>query len=84
LAYDALDIAAAQEHFGFASPAPVEKDWYILRAMQAIASVAADPFRLFSLAEPAWHAPTGWSGACQKTWISKLLHLTTDRSALRS
>jgi hypothetical protein len=46
LAYDALDIAAAQEHFGFASPAPVEKDWYILRAMQAIASVAADPFRL--------------------------------------
>ena len=46
MSYDPLDIAAAQEHFGFASPAPVEKDWYILRAMHAIASVDAGPFHL--------------------------------------
>ena len=46
MSYDPLDIVAAQEHFGFASPAPVEKDWYILRAMHAIASVDAGPFRL--------------------------------------
>ena len=43
---DPLDIVAAQEHFGFASPAPVEKDWYILQAMHAIACVDAGPFRL--------------------------------------
>jgi predicted nucleotidyltransferase component of viral defense system len=46
VSYDPLDIVAAQEHFGFASPAPIEKDWYILRAMHAIASVDAGPFHL--------------------------------------
>lgn len=46
MVYDYLDIIAAQEHFSFASPAPVEKDWHILRAMCAITSVEATPFRL--------------------------------------
>jgi predicted nucleotidyltransferase component of viral defense system len=46
VSYDPLDIVAAQEHFGFASPAPVEKDLYILRAMHAIASVDAGAFHL--------------------------------------
>jgi predicted nucleotidyltransferase component of viral defense system len=44
--YDPLDIVAAQDHFGFASPAPIEKDWHILRAMHAIAPFEAAPFRL--------------------------------------
>lgn len=46
MTYDPADILAAQEHFGFASPAPIEKDWHMLRAMCAIASVDARPFRL--------------------------------------
>lgn len=46
MTYDPADILAAQEHFGFASPVPVEKDWHMLRAMCAIASVDARPFRL--------------------------------------
>jgi Nucleotidyl transferase AbiEii toxin, Type IV TA system len=43
--YDSADVLAAQEHFGFARPAPIEKDWYVLRAMRAIVSVDAAPFR---------------------------------------
>lgn len=43
---DFADILAAQEYYGFASPVPVEKDWQMLRAMCAIASVDARPFRL--------------------------------------
>jgi predicted nucleotidyltransferase component of viral defense system len=37
---------AAQDHFGFARPAPIEKDWHILRAMRAVVSVDATPFHL--------------------------------------
>jgi predicted nucleotidyltransferase component of viral defense system len=44
--YDSADIVAAQEHFGFASPRPIEKDCHVLLAMRAIASVDATPFRL--------------------------------------
>lgn len=44
--YDSSDIVAAQEHFGFASPRPIEKDCHVLLAMRAIASVDATPFRL--------------------------------------
>jgi hypothetical protein len=43
--YDPAEILAAQEHFGFARPAPIEKDWHILRAMGAIASIDAEPFK---------------------------------------
>jgi len=43
--YDPAEILAAQEHFGFARPAPIEKDWHILRAMGAIASINAAPFK---------------------------------------
>ena len=43
--YDPAEILAAQEHFGFARPAPIEKDWHILRAMGAIASIDAAPFK---------------------------------------
>jgi predicted nucleotidyltransferase component of viral defense system len=44
--YDPADVRAAQEHFGFARPAPIEKDWHILRAMRAIIGVETGPFRL--------------------------------------
>jgi predicted nucleotidyltransferase component of viral defense system len=44
--YDPADVRAAQEHFGFARPAPIEKDWHILRAMRAIIGVDTGPFRL--------------------------------------
>jgi predicted nucleotidyltransferase component of viral defense system len=46
LIYDSADILAAQDHFGFARPVPIEKDWHILRAMRAVASVDATPFHL--------------------------------------
>jgi predicted nucleotidyltransferase component of viral defense system len=46
MTYDPADVRAAQEHFGFARPAPIEKDWHILRAMRAIIGVGTGPFRL--------------------------------------
>ena len=42
--YDPAEILAAQEHFGFARPTAIEKDWHILRAMGAIASFVAEAF----------------------------------------
>jgi hypothetical protein len=44
--YDPAEILAAQEHFGFARPTAIEKDWHILRAMGAIASTDTAPFSL--------------------------------------
>jgi predicted nucleotidyltransferase component of viral defense system len=44
--YDPAEALAAQEHFGFPSPAPIEKDWHILRAMRAVISVDPTPFQL--------------------------------------
>jgi len=46
MTYDAADIRAAQEHFGFLLPAPIEKDFHVLRALVAISSVDTKPFRL--------------------------------------
>jgi len=40
------ELRATQEFFGFLSTGPVEKDWHVIRAMQAISQVAAAPFRL--------------------------------------
>lgn len=40
------ELRDTQESFGFLSPAPVEKDWYVVQAMQTILSVNAAPFRL--------------------------------------
>ena len=44
--YDPEDIKAAQEHFGFPDPAPVEKDWHVLRALRVISAIDTVPFQL--------------------------------------
>lgn len=46
MTYDPAEVRAAQEHFGFARPVLIEKDWHILRAMRAIAATDAAPFQL--------------------------------------
>lgn len=46
MALDPADIRAVQDHFGFLRPAPIEKDWYVVRALVAILSINAAPFRL--------------------------------------
>jgi len=43
---EAVDFQEVQEFFGFQESAPVEKDWHVIRAMRAIATVDASPFRL--------------------------------------
>jgi Nucleotidyl transferase AbiEii toxin, Type IV TA system len=40
------DCLDAQAHFGLPSLALVQKDWHVIRAMQAVASVETGPFRL--------------------------------------
>jgi hypothetical protein len=40
------ELLEVQEHFGLPSPALVEKDWYVVRALAAIAGVDTAPFRL--------------------------------------
>ena len=39
-------LLAVQEHFGLPSPALVEKDWYVVKALAAIAAAETPPFRL--------------------------------------
>ena len=38
-------LLAVQEHFGLPSPALVEKDWYVVKALAAIAAAGTAPFR---------------------------------------
>lgn len=46
MTYDPAEVRAAQEHFGFARPVLIEKDWHILRAMSAMVATDATPFQL--------------------------------------
>ncbi|HMN44647.1 MAG TPA: nucleotidyl transferase AbiEii/AbiGii toxin family protein [Povalibacter sp.] len=46
MTYDPAEVRAAQEHFGFARPVLIEKDWHILRAMSAMVATDAAPFQL--------------------------------------
>lgn len=40
------DLLEVQKHFGLPSPALVEKDWHVVKALAAIVAVDAAPFRL--------------------------------------
>jgi hypothetical protein len=40
------DLLEVQKHFDLPSPALVEKDWYVVKALAAINSADARPFRL--------------------------------------
>lgn len=40
------DLLEVQSHFGLPSPALVEKDWYVVKALAAISAADAAPFRL--------------------------------------
>jgi hypothetical protein len=40
------DLLEVQNHFGLPSPALVEKDWYVVKALAAINSADTAPFRL--------------------------------------
>jgi predicted nucleotidyltransferase component of viral defense system len=40
------DLLEVQKHFGLPSPALVEKDWYVVKALAAIVAADAVPFRL--------------------------------------
>jgi predicted nucleotidyltransferase component of viral defense system len=40
------DLLEIQQHFGLPSPALVEKDWHVVKALAAIAAVDTAPFRL--------------------------------------
>ena len=40
------DLLEAQQHFSLPSPALVEKDWYVVKALAAISTADTLPFRL--------------------------------------
>ncbi len=40
------ELLEVQAYFGLPSPALVEKDWYVVRALRAIAETDTEPFRL--------------------------------------
>jgi hypothetical protein len=40
------DLLEVQQAFGLPSPALVEKDWYVVRALAAIAALETAPMRL--------------------------------------
>ena len=44
--YDAAALRSVQEHFGLPSPALVEKDLYVVKALAAIAAIKMEPLRL--------------------------------------
>lgn len=43
---ETIDFRAVQDHFGLSQTAAVAKDWHVMRALRAITSVDAGPFRL--------------------------------------
>jgi len=40
------ELLEVQSYFGLPSPALVEKDWYVVKALKAISTIDAPPFRL--------------------------------------
>jgi hypothetical protein len=40
------DLLEVQKHFGLPSPALIEKDWYVVKAIAAIAAIDVSPFQL--------------------------------------
>lgn len=53
-----------QKHFGLPSPALVEKDWYVVRALAALSAANTVPFRLVFGGGTAWRAagrPLSWA-----------------------
>jgi predicted nucleotidyltransferase component of viral defense system len=46
MAYTETELRAVQEHFGFLRPAPIEKDWHVIRALAAITAIDSAPFAL--------------------------------------
>jgi hypothetical protein len=40
------DLLEVQKHFGLPNPALVEKDWYVVKAIAAIAAIDTSPFQL--------------------------------------
>ena len=40
------DLLEVQKHFNLPSPALVEKDWYVVKALAAISAAETGPFRL--------------------------------------
>ena len=40
------ELIEVQDYFGLPTPALVEKDWYVVKALAAISSAASSPFRL--------------------------------------
>ena len=40
------ELIEVQDYFGLPTPALVEKDWYVVKALAAISSAATSPFRL--------------------------------------
>ena len=43
---DPIELRAAQDFFGFLRTEPIEKDWHVIRAMQAVSQVDSGIFRL--------------------------------------
>ena len=40
------DLLEVQKHFGLPSPTLVEKDWYVVKALAALAAATVAPFQL--------------------------------------
>ena len=52
------DIASVVDFFGLPDAAVVEKDWYVVKALTAIAEVDAPPLRLVFGGGTAWRGRT--------------------------
>jgi hypothetical protein len=63
------DLLEVQKHFGLPSPALVEKDWYVVKAIAAIAAIDTGPFQLVFNGGTALSRATDYSGECRKTSI---------------
>jgi hypothetical protein len=67
--YDAAALRSVQEHIGSPDPALVEKDFHILKALEAIAAIDTAPLRLVFGGGTALSRATGSSSACPRTSI---------------
>jgi hypothetical protein len=59
------EMLEVQAYFGLPSLALVEKDFYLVKALAAIAAIDSAPLRL------VFGARIAWCGACPRTSISE-------------
>ncbi|HXZ02693.1 MAG TPA: hypothetical protein VEI03_22065 [Stellaceae bacterium] len=65
------DLRPVVDFFSLPDTAVVEKDWYVVKALAAIASIDPAPLGLVFGGARLWRAPTASFAACRKISVRR-------------